>query len=320
MPLINSSSYKKAPLYQFNGNLQTIIPAFLRNIKDINYERERLTLSDGDFVDLDWLESGRRRLVILTHGLEGNSDRHYIKGAAKFFIRQQWDVLAWNCRSCSGELNLKPRLYSHGEIEDFTEVINHALQIKDYEKVALLGYSMGGNITLKYLGVNAVTLPSPIFKAVAFSSPCWLQYSADSLNRPSNWVYKQKFLRSLSNKMKLKAEQFPNLIDLERLKYIKKWRDFDEHFSAPMNGFESAAAFYEYASAANFMSTISIPTLLVNTKNDPIIPPACTPVNLCQQHPYIYLEQPEVGGHIGFMTKERETSWMETRALEFLNS
>ena len=103
----------------------------------------------------------------MTHGLEGNSDRHYIKGAAKFFLQQQWDVLAWNCRSCSGEVNLKPRLYSHGEIEDFTEVINHALQVKDYEQVALLGYSMGGNITLKYLGVNAATLPSPIFKAVA---------------------------------------------------------------------------------------------------------------------------------------------------------
>ncbi|MEL6925099.1 MAG: alpha/beta fold hydrolase [Bacteroidota bacterium] len=319
MPVLTTSSYRKAPFYQWTGNLQTILPSLLRSIEGVQYERERLILSDGDFVDLDWIDNGQRRLVILTHGLEGNSQRHYIRGAAKFFSQQKWDILAWNCRSCSGEMNRGPRLYNHGEIEDFTEVVNHAATAKDYQQIVLIGYSMGGSITLKYLGVQAARLPEIITHGIAFSSPCYLKPSADSLNRWSNWIYKKRFLQMLSEKMRKKAAQFPNLIDPDKLDQVDQWRDFDEHFSAPLSGFETADAFYEYASAANFMSTITIPVLLVNTQNDPIIPPACTPVQLCQRHPSIFLEQPKVGGHIGFMTSDRSVSWMETRAMDFIN-
>jgi predicted alpha/beta-fold hydrolase len=324
MPIIKKSTYHKAPFYQFNGNLQTIVPSFTRQIKGVTYERERLSLSDGDFVDLDWIDSGQKKLVILTHGLEGNTQRHYILGAAKFFVQEKWDVLAWNCRSCSGEMNRMPRLYNHGEIGDIAEVINHALKTKDYEKVVLIGYSMGGSITLKYLGVNAPHLPPQIYKGIAYSAPCKLASSAASLNRPSNWVYKRKFLSQLSYKMKAKAVQFPNLLDIEKLKHIEKWADFDEYFSAPLNGFNSAAAFYEFASAENFMSTINIPTLLVNAQNDPIIPPDCSPTQLCEKHPFIYLENPTVGGHIGFaepsFSRHKEYSWMETRAIRFIQA
>ena len=174
MPLLKTSTYQNPPFYQFNGNLQTIIPSFTRRFPNVIYERERLTLSDGDFVDLDWIDDGNDQLVILTHGLEGNSQRHYILGAAKFFANRKWDVLAWNCRSCSGEINKMPRLYHHGEIEDFDEVIRHAIQKKDYKKIVLIGYSMGGSITLKYLGVNANRLPKAIVKGIAFSAPCKL--------------------------------------------------------------------------------------------------------------------------------------------------
>ena len=125
MPIIKNSTYPNPPFYQFNGHLQTIIPGIFRKVKGVNYDRERLELSDGDFLDLDWIRKGNKNIVLLSHGLEGDSDRQYILGAAKYFSQNGWDVLAWNCRSCSGEMNRNPRLYHHGDIEDIGTVVNH---------------------------------------------------------------------------------------------------------------------------------------------------------------------------------------------------
>ncbi len=317
MPVLQHSTYTDPPLYQFNGHLQTIFPGTFRKVP-LTYERERLELPDGDFVDLDWLDRRSRRLAILTHGLEGNSERHYIKGMAKIFSENGWDVLAWNCRSCSGEMNRHLRLYHHGEIGDFGEVILHALRKKDYEKVVLIGFSLGGNITMKYLGVHGKWAPAPIQRAVAFSSPTDLKAGAAILDHPSNRLYKKRFLRKLRIKIEHKAQQFPGSLDLSKLDEIKVWRDFDEHFSAPLSGFPDAEAFYYDASAKNFISGITVPTLLVNALNDPILPPACYPVDICDKHPHLYLEMPRIGGHVGFqLRRDPLYMWSEYRALAF---
>ncbi|MDZ4681050.1 MAG: alpha/beta hydrolase, partial [Saprospiraceae bacterium] len=121
MPVLHHSTYPGPPFLQFNGHLETMAP-MLRRV-EVAYERERLELSDGDFVDLDWVDRGSRKLVLLTHGLEGGSDRPYMKGMARYFADCGWDALAWNCRSCSGEMNRLLHLYHHGEIGDISEVI-----------------------------------------------------------------------------------------------------------------------------------------------------------------------------------------------------
>lgn len=319
MPLIEQSSSFKPPFLHWNGHLQTVLPALFRNIK-VPYQRERLELPDGDFVDLDWLIGKNNRLVVLTHGLEGNSDRQYIKGMARFFSKKGWDILAWNCRSCSGEMNRKLRLYHHGEIEDIGIIIEHALHKKTYQKVVMMGFSMGGAITLKYLGVQGKDLPEPIQKGVAFSTPCDLKESVNALEFPSNRFYKNKFLQRLRVKIEAKAAAYPEVIDLQQLDQMEVWQDFDEAFSAPINGFSSAEAFYENASAQNFMADIQIPTLLVNATNDPIIPIGCTPVDLCKKHPLIYLEQPTRGGHVGFMWRGKSIAWSEHRAFQFVEN
>lgn len=316
MPILNQSTYRKAPFYQFNGHLQTILPGMFRTVPLI-YERERLELPDGDFVDLDWVENKSRRLVILSHGLEGNSDRHYIKGMAKIFADQGWNVLAWNCRSCSGEMNRKLRLYNHGEIGDFGEVINYALQTKDFEEVALIGFSMGGSITLKYLGVHGKEVAANITKAVVFSAPCDLKSGAAILDEPQNRIYKNRFLKKLKIKLAAKAAQFPGAIDLSNLEKVEVWHDFDEYFSAPLNGYKDAEDFYRQASAINFISGITIPTLLVNAQNDPILAPECYPVEQCKQHPHVFLEIPKQGGHVGFELFRKPYMWSEYRAIEF---
>lgn len=317
MPYLRSSTYPGPPFFQFNGHLQTILPAF-RKI-NVPYERERIDLPDGDFLDLDWLDQGSRRLVILSHGLEGNSSRPYIKGMARRFAQGNWDVLAWNCRSCSEELNRNPRLYHHGDIEDIHQVILHALRTKDYREICLIGFSMGGSILLKYLGVHAAELAEPIRGGIAFSSPCNLGASAAALESRSNLFYRRRFLRALEAKLRAKEQQFPGILDIHKFEEVRVWRDFDEFFSAPLNGFDCAEDFYYQASAENFMAQIRVPVLLVNAWNDPILPPACTPVSLCAQHPTIVLETPEQGGHVGFSVPGQVYNWMETRAWEFVN-
>ena len=132
MPFIKHSTYRRAPFWQFNGDLQTIIPSF-RKVEGVTYERETLTLPDGDFVDLDWIDQKSRRLVILTHGLEGSSTRPYMLGAAKIFANNGFDVLAWNCRSCGGEMNRHFRLYNHGDIGDIEQVVNQALNAMTFD-------------------------------------------------------------------------------------------------------------------------------------------------------------------------------------------
>lgn len=319
MPLLKRSSYPGAPFYQRNGHWQTILPAVLRKVRNVSYERERLELADGDFLDLDWLDQGAQRLVILCHGLEGNSQRHYILGMAQAFQGEHWDVLAWNCRSCSGEMNRTLRLYSHGEIGDFTTVVEYALMRKNYREVALVGFSMGGSIIMKYLGTLGEAVPAPISKAVAFSAPCDLKASAASLELPENAFFKRRFFRSLSTKIQFKAAQFPGKIDVTKLAEVRTWRDFDEWFSAPMSGLRSADEFYAYGSSQNYIAGIRIPTLLVNAKNDPILPPACSPTGLATNHPYFYLEMPNTGGHVGFAWSGHwGRYWSEHRALEFV--
>ena len=319
MPLLPHSSYPGPPAWQYNGHLQTLVPGIWRRVPGVDYRRERIHTPDADFLDLDWLRAGNRRLLILTHGLEGDSNRHYIRGAARLFSQNGWDVLAWNCRSCSGEMNHAFRMYHHGDVDDIGTVIDHALQPGHYDKVALMGYSMGANITMKYLGVRGERIAPQIKSAAVFSAPCDLESGAAVLDRWDNFIYYQRFMRAIIKKIKVKDTQFPGRLDLSRLREVRRWRDFDEHFSAHICGYRDAAEFYRNASAKNFIDGIRIPTLLVNALNDPILTPECMPRDLALKHPYFYLELPEQGGHCGFQTRERnEFIWSECRAMEFV--
>jgi uncharacterized protein len=312
------SIYPGPPRYQYNGHMQTIVPSLTRKVQGVVYQRERLTLADGDFVDIDWLRQPQnQKLVVLTHGLEGDSHRQYIKGTARLFHANGFDVLAWNCRSCSGEMNRAFRLYNHGEIGDIGEVIDHALQQKAYDEIVLVGYSMGGNITLKYAGVNGTKLPSAVKRAIAISAPINLETSAELLDRASNRFYRNRFMKKLARKMMLKAAQFPDRIDLSKLKQVRRWKDFDDHYSAPVNGYLDADDFYHKASAIHFMPSLTIPTLLLNAQNDPLLSPECFPHELAGQMPSLFVETPSKGGHVGFMVSDDEHTYAERRALSF---
>jgi predicted alpha/beta-fold hydrolase len=316
MPLIETSNYRP-PWYLFNGHLETIVPSMTRKIKDVHYERERFELSDGDFIDVDWLTNKNNKLVIIAHGLEGSSDRHYCKGMAKYFFQRGWDALAWNCRSCSGVMNRLPRFYHHGATEDLTELIQHVEAKKHYKQIALVGFSMGGSVTLKYLGEQK-TLLNEIKAGVVFSVPCHLGSSANELDKPSKKFYLNRFLKKLGTKIKIKSEKFPELISYAGFEKISTFEEFDNRYTAPLHGFRDADDFYERASSLMYISNIAIPTLIVNALNDPFLPPACFPINIAREHQYVYLETPIRGGHTGFSLAGKEENWMEVRAYDFV--
>lgn len=315
MPII-PSSYKTPPYYLFNGHVETVVPSIFRRIQDVAYVRERIELQDGDFLDLDWINNNHKQLIVLSHGLEGSADRHYVKGMARYFAHHGWDALAWNCRSCSGELNRLPRFYHHGDAEDLRVVIDHAAS-KGYASIVLIGFSMGGNMTLRYLGENPSAVNEAVKAAITFSVPCDLTSSVNELNRASRSFYRQRFLNKLGKKIAAKAKIYPDLISHDGYDQIKTFEAFDNRYTAPLHGFKDASDFYVRASCRPFLAAIRQPALIVNAANDPFLTTPCYPMDIARNHPYVHLEIPRRGGHVGFSLPGSNINWMELRALEF---
>lgn len=316
MPLLDSSY--RAPWGFGNGHVQTIFPALFRRVPVITLRRERLTTPDGDFLDLDWhTDGGRTRLAILSHGLEGDSTNTYIQGMARALVRAGWDVLAWNLRGCSGEPNRLLRSYHSGATEDLAAVIARAPE--HYTQLALVGFSLGGNMTLKYLGEPAPD--TRISGAVAFSVPCDLASSAFQLESFCNRIYMRRFLRSLRAKVREKMARFPGRLDDAGLEAMRTFREFDGAYTAPMNGFASAEEYWTRASSKPALERIRVPTLLVNALDDPFLPRACFPEKEARASECFFLETPACGGHVGFVTFNAQNEyWSERRAVEFLST
>jgi uncharacterized protein len=318
MPVI-PSSYQNNPFYLFNGHLQTIIPALFRRVRHITYHRERIATPDGDFLDLDWSPATGKALAIISHGLEGSSDRPYIKGMVQAMNRAGIDALAWNYRSCSGESNKTLRSYHLGATDDLHQVVDHVLRQHRYPAIYLIGFSAGGNITLKYLGEAPATLPAQIKKAVVFSVPCDLKSCSDTLSQPENRVYLKRFLKSLRKKLLLKAKDFPDHLDLAGYEQLQTFPDFDNRYTAPLHGFQDAEDYYARCSSRQFLPHIRIPTLVVNAQNDPFLSEACFPEAEAAANPLLYLETPQAGGHVGFTLNFLANEYYsEKRAVEFL--
>ncbi len=319
MPLL--ASQYKAPAWIGGKHAQTIIPALFRKVTGVSLTRERIFTEDQDFLDIDWSCQGHERLAIISHGLEGNSRQAYILGMIQAFTSNGWDALGWNFRGCSGEHSHSVRLYHAGSTGDLKCVIDHACKTKRYKEIVLLGFSLGGNITLKYLGDHASTLPSEIKKACVFSVPCDLYACARSLATGINRIYLNRFLATLKVKMAHKAKLHPELFSRVNFSKIQDFIDFDNLITAPLCGFKDALHYYVECSSKRSIPHIQIPALIVNAGNDPFLHPACFPNEECQKSPHVYFESPYDGGHQGFIGKQLiGTYWSEERALKFMNT
>lgn len=320
MPLLTSSY--NAPRWLRGGHRQTILPVLLPRRASPWQRRERLELPDGDFLDLGWLQSGHARLALLSHGLEGSMEAIYIRGMAHTLHQAGWDVLGWNYRSCGGIENRLMRSYHSGESDDLRHVIAHAAQ--SYEKIALIGFSLGGNISLKSVGEQAAH-PS-VKAAVAVSSPVDLASCARLLDEdPRNQLYLHRFLRTLKAKTLAKARRFPELRDRlsgsDGVNAVRTIREFDNRITAPVHGFADAEDYWARASALPHLAQIQMPSLLLSAKDDPLLGADCFPETIAKLSPHFHLEAPAHGGHVGFLDFQAGLqTWSERRVRMFLDN
>ena len=207
MPIITNSY--NPPFFFKSGHFSTIYSALFRNFPRVEQERERVILSDGDFLDIDWSHSAtsQNKVAILLHGLEGNAQRSYIQGMAYHLLQENWDVAAVNFRGCSDEVNRSYMSYNAGRTNDLEEIIDNILEMDRYSELVIIGFSLGGNLLLKYLGERDF-IPKIVTKGVAISVPVHLKGSLEALSKPNNWIYQKSFLLYLRKKYKLNPDKY----------------------------------------------------------------------------------------------------------------
>ncbi|MGM0931904.1 MAG: YheT family hydrolase [Bacteroidota bacterium] len=319
MPLIKSTY--TAPRIFRNAHFSTIYASSLRKVAFSTTQRDRIELEDRDFLDLDRSfssEGKSEKLVILLHGLAGNAQRPYMKAMARIFSKNGWDTAAMNFRSCSGEMNRLYRSYNAGATEDLEAVINHILAENRYSEIALVGFSLGGNLMLKYLGETS-EIPSEIKSAVAISTPCDLGASLEELSQTRNIIYSKRFVRNLKKELFQRHLAFPEKISKEEIAGCKSLRDIDELYTSRAHGYKNAADYYKKCSSLQFLPNIQIPTLLINAENDSFLSATSYPVEIAKNSKDLHLEIPAHGGHVGFI-QNKKTYYHEERALEFVQN
>lgn len=318
MPVLRSNG-PSTPWWQVNGHLQTIPPNVWRRVWGVEYERERLHTWDDDFLDLDWSRVGSKRLVLITHGMEGNTQRQYVKGLVKAANEAGFDALAWNLRGCSGEPNKLLTAYHGGKSDDLHLVLQHALKSYGYEDIALVGISLGGNLTVKYLGEGVYPVPTEISSAVVVSVPCDLVQASRHLVSGINLMYSRRFLRQCLDKVRSKMHRFPEAIDYSNVFSSETLLDFTHRFTAPLHGYKDADDYHQDVTCKQYIPGVRVPTLLINAQNDPFLTPECFPVNEADANPYFTLEITRNGGHVGFDEfLTLRASWLENRVIQYL--
>ena len=313
MPIIHLD-YKPSLLFR-NGHIHTIYPALFRKPPAIAWERQRLELADGDFLDLDWLLQDSKKLVVLGHGLEGSSNSTYILAAAHLFFANGFNVLAWNHRSCSGEMNRLPRFYHHGVTDDLAEIL---AQTSGFEEVHYVGYSLGGNVLLKFLGEENSQKPKNFKSAVAISAPIDLPSCVQEIHRKSNRLYHNRFLKTLKQNVADKSQLMPDRLSTKDLEKVRTLTDFDNYYTAPIHGFSDAADYHTRASSKPFLPAIKHATFLLQAQDDPMLGADCFPLKEAEANTNLNLVITKYGGHVAFTQTKSKWHWMEEVALDFI--
>lgn len=319
MPLISTSDYSPLKIFS-NPHVQTIYPSLFRKVRGVTYIRERIFTPDNDFIDLDWSRVGADRAVVVSHGLEGHSRRSYMLGMIKSFNSRGWDGIAFNFRGCSGEPNRFLKSYHCGATEDLHTVVTHVISKKCYSCISLVGFSVGGNLTLMYLGEKKHRVSPLVKSAAAISVPCDLESSSMKLAKRSNRLYMKRFLRMFHRKIRIKMHMMPDKIHDTDYHLIQTFEQFDNRYTAPIHGFSSAKDYWSKCSCKQFLSGINIPSILINAQDDPFLGEACYPIKEAKNSPHFFLEMPKSGGHVGFIDFNSSGEyWHEKRVAEFVS-
>jgi len=317
MPILESTY--KPPFWAKTSFVSTVYSGLIRKVSGVEQTRERITLPDTDFIDLDWsyAKAKSNKVIILLHGLEGHAQRPYITGTAKLFNEKGIDAVGVNFRGCSGEPNVLYRSYHSGATEDLDAVVKHVLTKNQYDDIYIKGISLGANMALKYVG-EGNELPKELKAVIAVSSPCHLKGSCDELLSLKNRHYAIRFLGHLKDKLKPKLTQFPKKLLVADFNSIKTLKDFDDVYTSKAHGFKDALDYYDKASSLQFLTNIKVQSLIINALNDSFLSPECYPVKEAKHNSNLFLEMPKYGGHVGFIDK-RNIYYNEQRALDFIS-
>ena len=310
----------QAPWWLPGGHLQTIYTTLFVPVPQVAYRRERFELADGDFIDLDWVDGAADApLLLLFHGLEGNSRGHYALSLMQAAQVRGWRGVVAHFRGCSGEQNRLPRAYFGGDTNDIEILLQYACSHAGAGRVYAVGVSLGGNALLKWLGEQGAAATRKVVAAAAISAPMDLHASGNALDQGFNrWVYTGHFLSTLKTKALKKFKQYPQLFDWQKVSIATTLREFDSLFTAPLHGYRDADDYWTRASSKPGLINIRVPTLLINARNDPFLPAATLPT-LAEVSPSVSLEFPKAGGHVGFVSGPfpGRLDWLTQRLLDF---
>lgn len=311
-----------------NAHLQTLYPALMRKTPPLaGLRRERLITPDNDFIDIDWYGEGNQPLIILLHGLTGSSQSGYIKGLQRTLFIQGFRSVALNFRGCSGEYNHSARCYHSGETEDIHFLYQTLRQRELDTPFAAVGFSLGGNVLLKWLGEQGNKLK--LFAAIAVSVPLVLSTCATKLDNGFSKIYRKNLLRELKYYVQAKQQHLEKLGKLQEankieqlgdLSSIKSFWQYDDRVVARLHGFKNVQDYYQRSSSRQFLKSIAINTLLIQAIDDPFMTEEALP-ELDELSSSIHLEITQGGGHVGFIAGEnpfKPTYWLEQRIPEFL--
>ena len=294
-------------------------PYLLRRLPNVARRRERLELPDGDFLDLDWNGDSSGPLAVVLHGLEGSSRSHYAAGIMHALHLHGWRSVLLHFRGCSGTPNRLERGYHAGETGDLDYVVRLLRQREPATPLAVVGYSLGGNVLLKWLGEQGAQ--APIIGAVAVSVPFTLANAAVRLNRGVSRLYQWSLLRRLRASLRQKWHGMGRVDDVAMLDTLRSLHEFDDRVTAPLHGFAGADDYYERCSSRSFLRRIRIPTLILQARDDPFMTPDGLP-SPQELSASIDFELADTGGHVGFVSGSspwRARYYPEERLPAFLN-
>ena len=308
-----------------NRHAQTLWGKLVRRSGSVPTRRELWETPDDDVLEIRRLDAapGRPRLILL-HGLEGTIRSHYLGGILGEALQRGWGADLLLFRSCGEQPNRARRFYHSGETTDLAFVVERVVREHPSSPIALAGFSLGGNVLLKWLGERGSDLPPTLRAASAVSVPFDLSRSATHIDRGFARVYQAHFLRSLRRKVLAKMERYHDLVDPERLALVRSIRDYDDVVTAPIHGFEGAEDYYTRSSAIRWLAKIRLPTLLLSAVDDPFLPPAVLEEvrGIAKANPALQIEFPTRGGHVGFVAGRvpwRPFYWGEWRTARFLS-
>ena len=311
----------RAPIWLPGGHLQTIYPAKVINTPGVTLARERWDTPDGDFIDVDFVEGlPGKPMLVLFHGLEGSSSSHYARSILSYIEALGWSGAVPHFRGCSGELNRAPRFYHSGDADEVGWILQRMARhplARNASNFFTAGVSLGGNALLRWLGSFADD-SGFVDAACAISAPLDLTAGGAALSSGVNMIYTRVFLNTLKPKCLAKLAQYPDLFDRDRMLAARDLYEFDNAVTAPLHGFRDTDDYWHRASARHVLGDITVPTLVLNARNDPFLPGRHLPRKASAS---VILEYPSQGGHVGFATGRPPgaLNWLPRRLVRFLS-